>query len=80
MGCFGKCCFGITAAVGIVSVILGVSLGKKKVTLSTKKNNINPGWGIGPAVVKTMVHDTLDLTDERSDGYINFVSNQCLKK
>jgi len=57
MGCIGKCCFGITAAVGIVAVILGVSL----------------GWGIGPAVVKSMVHDTLDLTDEGSDGYINFI-------
>ena len=34
---------------------------------------IIPGWGIGPAVVKSMVHDTLDLTDENSDGYINFV-------
>ena len=34
---------------------------------------MNPGWGIGPAVVKSMVHDTLDLTDEDSDGYINFV-------
>ena len=32
------------------------------------------GWGIGPYVVKTMVHDTLDLTDENSDGYENFVS------
>ena len=30
MGCIGKCCFGITAAVGIVAVILGVSLGMKK--------------------------------------------------
>ena len=29
MGCLGKCCFGITAAVGIVAVILGVSLGRK---------------------------------------------------
>ena len=75
MGCFGKCCFGITAAVGIVSVILGVSLGKRKVTLIHKLHNMNQGWGIGPAVVKTMVHDTLDLTDEDSDGYINFVRN-----
>ena len=73
MGCLGKCCFGITAAVGIVAVILGVSLGRK-VTLYLKTiNRIIPGWGIGPAVVKSMVHDTLDLTDESSDGYINFV-------
>ena len=77
MGCFGKCCFGITAAIGIVSVILGVSLGKIKLHYPQikVKNNIHPGWGIGPAVVKSMVHDTLDLTDEDSDGYINFVSN-----
>ena len=27
MGCLGKLCFGITAVVGVVAIILGVSLG-----------------------------------------------------
>jgi len=57
MGCLGKLCFGITAVIGVVAIILGVAL----------------GWGIGPYVVKTMVHETLDLTDENSDGYENFI-------
>lgn len=73
MGCFGKCCFGITAAVGIVSIVLGVSLGTERTINKQLFKNTILGWGIGPSVVKTMVHHTLDLTDEDSDGYVNFV-------
>jgi len=31
------------------------------------------GWGAGPALVKSMVHDKLDLTDPDSDGYKYFI-------
>ena len=32
------------------------------------------GWSLGPYVVETLVHLQLDLTDESSEGYKNFVS------
>ena len=34
------------------------------------------GWGVFPPLVESQVEDNIDLTNEESEGYKNFVSSK----
>ena len=70
--------WGMIGVVGLVLIAFGVILGLYLIkSVLAQSSRHGAGWLAGPRLITSLVHKSLDLTDESSDGYQNFVSDSC---